>query len=613
MNYAQLDKEYQILLPLNLLDKEIFVCCSNKDYSYRYFELCGDNFTEANADICNKLNTLFKRPDGAVFNLYFSKKVQPNNKQIYEPILQECIYNILNNIKSLREDTKLNVISNFKHLKIIEYNEADPSYQLKFLSGSAALFVLKDNTIVLPSDAQKFSKEELRYNIQHELIHCATNSKLPSTNGFVKPIVKQTKVSQYVPVVSMFIGLNEVMTEYVNNEIIKNKYGTRPKDSNVAYDTVRVALTPLLKELDQNRLLECFYSYNLEGLVELVSKQFHIKDQSLIYRLFSLADTALNADINMEYSYDADIVFQCYNQLFITVSSFIANKHLCEGKSLSNLKIDFFNDDADYANTFFYKCMKNSKKLSNFIQNLNTNSVDLNSMFGQNYMLQRDYQNCFMKALTLMILGLPFPDEKEFDVVRNYETFNILLNENNAILDQKTKVLYELNQENLIKKIVNPSYNYLPKDAEKSQEIIDKILMYSDKSNDLFMTVPTEHIVSLCNRNKGYLDKICYQNFNLLMCHLDLLTPQVKTDSTFEKAFINYCIAMQNEDLAVKMAVKMYLGIPEDYRCDAFYQYNLLEDLKVKVCKNKPNKLLTKFIEFADVDFEKYMATHEQN
>lgn len=606
MNYAQLGKEYQILLPLNFLDKKIFVCCSHEDYSYKYFELCDNNFVEASQAVYTKLDTLFKRPDALVFSLYFSTKMQADNKQTYSSVVKECVSNILNNVSNLKEDIKFNIVKNFRDLKIIDANEASPICQEKLRTGSVALYTPKDNVIVLPSDSQNFGKDELTYNIQHELIHCATSNSFTKADGFVKEITKKPSKFRYTPVINAFIGLNEVMTEYVNNQIITEKYGRRPKECKVAYDTIRVALTPLLKELNQTRLLECFYSASLDGLVSLISEEFFIQDQSVIYRLFSLADLALNSNDNMKYPHDVDIVYQCYNQLYMTVCSFLANKHFHEGKDMSSFKVNFFDNDADFESSFFYRCMKQSQNLQAYIKKLCRNSINLKGKFNKTQVELSKYEDYCIQGLAYIIMGFPLPDKKEFDVLRNFETLNLFLSEGNYVVEQQTQKRLVFKNDAILKTFISPVYNYLPRDKKKVQAILDKVLLYCDKTCNTTEIVPTENIISLCSRNKGYLDKMCYEHFDILLDNIHFLDPIIKLDSTFLEKFINHCAEINDEDKAVKTAIKFYLGIPQEYRCDVYFQYTLIEGIRVKVCKNQPNQMLAQFKDYTERELENF-------
>lgn len=140
---------------------------------------------------------------------------------------------------------------NVKNLSIIDMNEEYFSE-----TGFVGEYVAKRNEIKILRESKnyKFSEEELIDTFLHELIHSLT-SKI--SGAFILEGINQRIISTNQS--SLFLGLNEGITQYIVNDLLGRKSDAYPFEVAIA--------SQLFIILGKDKLIECYSNNNIEHFI----------------------------------------------------------------------------------------------------------------------------------------------------------------------------------------------------------------------------------------------------------------------------------------------------------------------------------------------------------
>ena len=608
MTYNELVKKYHILVPLDVENKKVLLCANKIDNAFAFFEKQDNCFVEPNKTITDKLNSVFERPRTPYFFITLDSSLSQKMKTSVVPALEKTLKDILDELSFLNKDILSRIQDNFKHLTIME-EDYDESKGICKKENVTAFYNPTDNSMSIPSASLKFKPEFFTYYVQHELIHCASSNRSLNKTGFSDTISCYDKNALFV--IPAYLGLTEVMTEYVNIYIYKNQGRTRPDPQHISYDYSRIILTPLLECLDLNKLFTYFFGCDCDGFVDYFANVFHLNNTMQVYRLFNLVDACIQAETKGR---DINLLYQCYSELLKSSFDIMLNKYVVEGKNLSNLTLSSWLRDYSsyYDQNLVYARLKASNEIKQYFESAkfcfsrlkNCLQFDLN-------LSRKDYSEKFGIILRSIMYGMPLLYDDNFEKYKTFEIYSLILSiQNYGIMNNHA---YSLNYQAIFSLLFNPNNNYLPKNKVKAEQLITKFLSINQNYNfDMVSIIDTKMLMDICNKNKALFKVLFPKHEKLFLDNLELLSDERKEYNKFYRAFMNKCAKLDSTS-GLKLVYDYYMSFSLKNRTDIDFQYQLMEDVEAYIFKNKPNNMYKQFCKLLSLEQEQYLSELRSN
>ena len=599
MLLAELQQKFYVLAKVTIDHKKIVICSNKIDCSFEYFEAKNNICFDVDKNVKEKLDLMLTRPSSKFKYIFVSNNIPPNSHLKYSSLVEECIQNIKEEIKCFDENTQSVILNNLNNVKVIEMRELPSKYQKSVPQNAMALYAPDINSIVLPNYYENTRIDKLRYYIQHELLHCASNyNKNPQITGLNDLFGLSSVIT---PVVVSQTMINEIYTEIVNNKIFDKHYNGRPKDLNITYDLCRLISKALFDELDYNSTKKLYFKNDPDAFNRRLMHKFHISNIETFYKLFLQMDVCnlieANTPIHKFYN-ESNIYmyFECLQECCKSIMDIVINKYVCENKSLDKLTINtFLPDDNLYNKIPLYKRLRESKQLNDYLKSAKLCIKYLRKCSRMDYDIKiNDYKSSMLKIFKYLFNNNPLPDNDDFEQIKSAELFLSIISDQSFVLDKASNKLVSLDVKKTFTFAMDPKNNFLPKNRAKAVKIVEKILLSKNSYNfDIVRCIPSEYVIEACNINNELFKSFIPKYLVLFINNITQLNDKNLLDEQFFNEIVK-CAKSAEPNNALKFMFKYYKSISLKERTNLKFQKAFLNELYVEICDKNENETFKK-------------------
>ena len=577
MTYSELLNKYVVCQKFSY-DKEVLLCTNKSNGKMCIVEQNKNGYFESNKNIEDYINDIYG------FNVLKNLDSRMD-KRIYGAFRYKTIINILVNMNEIiLETAKLNnadllkqVVKNFNSLKI-KANGESSTYGEQVLS---AQYFNGMHQLTIPQSLSHLSILEQRQLLFHEMLHCSADKsqgKVYDTTAFSQLIKDDSYNNKFVPGFYIFDDLNEAITQHLTETYFLKNYGSTGCDNICLYDFNILALDPLLQQMDEQKIFEYYLSGNIDDFIDYFAKTFHIDSQIEIAKFFTqLYNTPVLIAKNDAYVGKNELSIRKTNEELIkTTINFLVNKFISEGKDLDKISLnEILKTTKPLRNNAEYIALIQSKELQDYFESAKFCLKYLKRCAGIDIKTEHTK---FIKMYADMVFYsrtyAKLPQDKQFEIMKTYEVISSLCSAKyNYLLTKSSKYDYlDLPIEPVRKYILDPKNNYLPKNIEKQNVMLGKLILSSYKTDDeIIGCINPDLLIRVCSNNKAVFLAVLQERPLLIAKNLDKINPKIANDLVALNCFF-YELSSPNatQDKKLDAILSYYSKLNRDYRLDNY-------------------------------------------